>query len=243
MPTRIRIQASAESNIGQVRKTNEDAFGFDLDRGLFVVCDGVGGRQAGEVASRMAVDSLLESFVWHTQNPIGGDVLHRAIQRVNRVLHEASRAEPAYLGMSTTIVAAHFDGQRMTIAHVGDSRAYLMRDFCLHRLTEDHSLLAEYVRAGNGRLSNGQAAKLEGVLTQALGAGPFVVPVVTAVRVAMGDCFLLATDGLTRTVSHAEIQSILIASVSPEHACRQLVSAANRGGGTDNITCMVVQID
>lgn len=239
----IRIQASAESNIGQARKTNEDAFGFDLDRGLFVVCDGVGGNQAGEIASRLAVDSLLETFVRQMSKNIGGNVLHRAIQRVNRVLYESSRSQPAYAGMSTTVVAAHFDGQRMTIAHVGDSRAYLMRNLSLHRLTEDHSLLAEHMRAGREKMSEAQAAKLEGVLTQALGAGQFVVPVVTTIRIRIGDCFLLATDGLTRTISHSEIQSHLIASVSPEHACHQLISAANRAGGSDNITCMVVQID
>jgi PPM family protein phosphatase len=170
-------------------------------------------------------------------------VLHRAIQRVNRVLHEASSSEPAYAGMSTTVVAAHFDGQRMTIAHVGDSRAYLMRNLSLHRLTEDHSLLAERLREGRGQISNGQAAKLEGVLTRALGVGQFVVPVVTMVRVKIGDCFLLATDGLTRAVCHSEMKSHLIAAVSPEHACRQLVDAANRSGGADNITCMVIEID
>jgi PPM family protein phosphatase len=237
----IRIQAAAESNTGRVRTTNEDAFGFDLDRGVFVVCDGVGGRQAGEVASRLAVDSLLETF--SRQVDIGGDLLHRAIQRVNRVLHQASLSEPAYTGMSTTVVAAQYDGQRMSIAHVGDSRAYLMRNFSLHRLTEDHSLLAEHMRAGRGHMSDAQAAKLESVLTQALGAGQFVVPAVTTVRVEIGDCFLLATDGLTRSVSHSEMQSLMIAAVSPEHACNQLIHAANRAGGHDNITCMVVQID
>ncbi|GGG67897.1 hypothetical protein GCM10011585_07280 [Edaphobacter dinghuensis] len=158
-------------------------------------------------------------------------------------MNDSSRSEPAYAGMSTTVVAAHFDGQRMTIAHVGDSRAYLMRDLSLHRLTEDHSLLVEHMRAGRRKMSEAQTAKLEGVLTQALGAGQFVVPVVTTIRVRIGDCFLLATDGLTRTISHSEIQSHLIASVSPEHACHQLISAANRSGGSDNITCMVVQID
>jgi PPM family protein phosphatase len=239
----IRIQAAAESNLGQVRTTNEDAFGFDLDLGLFVVCDGVGGRQAGEVASRLAVDSLLDTFARQTDDNIGGELLHRAIQRVNRVLHEAAGSEPAYAGMSTTVVAAHFDGRRMTLAHVGDSRAYLLRDMALHRLTEDHSLLTEHMRSGQGQMSYAEAARLESILTQALGAGQFVVPVVTTVRVAIGDCFLLATDGLTRTLSHSEMQSHLIASVSPEHACRQMINAANRAGGSDNITCMVVQID
>jgi protein phosphatase len=92
-------------------------------------------------------------------------------------------------------------------------------------------------------MSDSQAAKIEGVLTQALGAGQFVLPVITTIRVRMGDCFLLATDGLTRMVSHSEIQSTMIATVSPEHACGQLIHAANRAGGGDNITCMVVQID
>jgi serine/threonine protein phosphatase PrpC len=239
----IRIQAAAESNIGQVRQNNEDAFGFDLELGLFVVCDGVGGGRAGEVASRLAVDSLLETFARQSAENIGGELLHRAIQRVNRVLHDAASSEPAYAGMSTTVVAGHFDGQRMTLVHVGDSRAYLMRDLALHRLTEDHSLLAEHMRSGRGHMSDAEAARLESILTQALGAGQVVVPVVTSVRVAIGDSFLLATDGLTHTLSHSEIQSHLIASVSPEHACRQLIKTANRAGGTDNITCMVVQID
>jgi PPM family protein phosphatase len=239
----IRIQAAAESNIGQVRQNNEDAFGFDLELGLFVVCDGVGGGRAGEVASRLAVDSLLETFARQSAENIGGELLHRAIQRVNRILHDAASSEPAYAGMSTTVVAGHFDGQRMTLVHVGDSRAYLMRDLALHRLTEDHSLLAEQMRSGRGPMSDAEAARLESILTQALGAGQVVVPVVTSVRVAIGDSFLLATDGLTHTLSHSEIQSHMIASVSPEHACRQLINTANRAGGTDNITCMVVQID
>ena len=145
--------------------------------------------------------------------------------------------------MSSTVVAAHFDGQRMTVVHVGDSRAYLMRDLALHRLTEDHSLLTEHLQQGRGQMSAAERSRLESILTQALGAGQFVVPVVTTVRVEIGDCFLLATDGLTRTLSHSEMQSHLIASVSPEHACRQLINAANRAGGGDNITCMVVQID
>jgi protein phosphatase len=239
----IRIQAAAESNLGRVRQTNEDAFGFDLDLGLFVVCDGVGGRQAGEIASRLAVDSLLDTFSRQADSNIGGDLLHRAIQRVNRILLDASEVEPLYAGMSTTVVAMHFDGRRMTIGHIGDTRAYLLRDSSLHRLTEDHSLLAEHLRTGRRRMSDAQTAKLEGVLTQALGAGQFVVPVITTIRVLMGDCFLLATDGLTRIVSHSEIQSTMIATVSPEHACGQLIHAANRAGGDDNITCMVVQID
>lgn len=234
----IRIRAAGESHAGR-RRVNEDAFGFDLDRGLFVVCDGVGGNRAGEVASRLALDTLLDHFCPSGDGRNGGSSLHRVIQKANHALRQASEEEPAYLGMCTTIVSAHLDSSRMWIAHVGDSRAYLLRFGALHRLTEDHSLLAARLRSG----LSGEAPELDGILTQALGAGDFVVPEVTSVQAKRGDCFLLATDGLTKMLSHSEILSILIASLSPEHACHQLVEAASHAGGPDNITCLVIAID
>jgi protein phosphatase len=234
----IRIRAAGESHTGR-RRVNEDAFGFDLDRGLFVVCDGVGGNRAGEVASRLALDTLLDYFYPSGDGRNGGSSLHRVIQKANHALRQASAEEPAYQGMCTTIVSAHLNSSRMWVAHVGDSRAYLLRYGALHRLTEDHSLLAERLRSG----LSGKAPELDGILTQALGAGDFVVPEVTSVQVKRGDCFLLSTDGLTKMLSHSEILSILIASVSPEHACHQLVEAASHAGGLDNITCLVIAID
>jgi protein phosphatase len=235
----IRIRAAGESHPGRRRRMNEDAFGFDLDRGLFVVCDGVGSNQAGEVASRLALDTVLDYFHPGVNGASGGSSLHRVVQKANHALRNAAARESAYSGMCTTIVSAHLDSSRMWIAHVGDSRAYLLRYGALHRLTEDHSLLAARLRSG----LQGEAPELDGVLTQALGAGDFVVPEVTSVQAKRDDCFLLATDGLTRMLSNSEILSILVASLSPEHACHQLVEAANRAGGFDNITCLVVAID
>jgi PPM family protein phosphatase len=234
----IRIRAAAESHIGR-RRINEDAFGFDLDRGIFVVCDGVGGNSAGEVASRLALDTVLDYFRPGNNGNGGGSSLHRIVQKANHALRQAAERETAYAGMCTTIVSAHLEGNRIWIAHVGDSRAYLLRHGTLHRLTEDHSLLAARLRSG----LKDPAPELEGVLTQALGAGDFVVPEVTSVQLQMGDCLLLATDGLTKPLSNSEILSILIASLSPEHACHQLVEAANSAGGSDNVTCLVVVID
>ncbi len=237
----IRIRAAGESDTGRVRRANEDAFGFDLDRGLFIVCDGVGGSSAGEVASRSAVDCVLGRFPGAAAN--GGSELHRAIQAANRSIYEAAAREPAYAGMCTTIVSAHFDGTRMWIAHVGDSRAYLLRSENLHRLTDDHSALSEYLRGSHHKAGQPNMLQLDSVLTQALGASDFVIPEVVMVQVELGDCFLLATDGVTKALTHPEMLSMLLASSSPEQACHKLVQAANHAGGEDNATCVIVEID
>lgn len=239
----ICIRAAGESDAGRVRTANQDAFGFDLDRGLFVVCDGVGGEQAGAVASRMAADCMLDCFPVCHDRYAGAGALHRVIHQIHRRLRDAGTAEPAYAGMSTTIVSAFFDGQRMWIAHVGDSRAYLLRNDSLHRLTDDHSVLSQRLRNGDLRADPAEARRLQGILTQALGSGDLVVPDVTTLRIEPGDRFLLATDGLTSVLSHSAMLSLLVASVAPQHACRELVAAANASGGFDNITCIVVQID
>ena len=240
----IRIRAAALSDVGRRRRTNEDSFGFDLDRGLFVICDGVGGGNAGEVASRSAVDCMLSRFAYSFTNSItGGSELQRSIQAANRSIFQAAIREPLYSGMATTIVAAHFDGLRMWIAHVGDSRAYLLRDQSLHRLTDDHSQLAQMLRDGYREITAQQMAQWDSVLTQAIGASEIVVPTVTVVQVQLGDCFLLATDGICKALTHPEMLSLLLTSTTPEQACHALTSAANEAGGHDNATCIVVEID
>jgi serine/threonine protein phosphatase PrpC len=238
----IRIRAAGESDTGRVRRSNQDAFGFDLDRGLFVVCDGVGGENAGEVASRTAVDVVLGRFP-QTTTIDGGSELNRTIQLAHRSILTASSREPAYSGMCTTIVSACFDGQYMWIAHVGDSRAYLLRGQSLHRLTDDHSALSQYFR--NGHRGNGKtsARQADNVLTQALGVSELIVPEIVMVRVELGDCFLLASDGVTKTLSSSEMLSMMLASSSPEQACHQLILAASHAGGHDNATCIIVEID
>ncbi|WP_419805285.1 PP2C family protein-serine/threonine phosphatase [Terriglobus sp.] len=239
----IRIRAAALSDVGLQRRLNEDSFGFDLDRGLFVICDGVGGRAAGEVASRSAVDCVLSRFPYGADGVGGGSELQRAIQAANRSIFQASNREPLYAGMATTIVAAHFDGSRMWIAHVGDSRAYLLRGGSLHRLTDDDSQLSQMLREGHRDLSASDMARMDSVLTQAIGASDMVVPTVTVLQVELGDCFLLATDGICKALSNAEMLSLLLAATSPEQACHHLTTAANGAGGHDNATCIIVEID
>ena len=240
----IRIRAAASSDVGRQRRSNEDAFGFDLDRGLFIVCDGVGGFAAGEVASRAAVDCVLTRFPYTVADSnAGGPELQRAIQAANRAVYQSAAREPLYQGMCTTIVAAHFDGTRMWIAHVGDSRAYLLRNQSLHRLTDDHSQLARVLREGDRHITADQMARWDSVLTQAIGASEFVVPTVTMVQVHLGDCFLFATDGICKSLSNGEMLALLLATSTPDQACQKLVDAANRASGHDNATCIVVEID
>ncbi len=239
----IRIRASGASDVGRHRRTNEDSFGFDMDRSLFVVCDGVGGAQAGEVASRSAVDCVLGRFPDDIRdaNAIAPE-LQRAIQTANRSIFTAAQKELLYTGMATTIVAAHFDGSRMWIAHVGDSRAYLLRQGCLHRLTDDHSQLSQMLREGR-TIAPEEMAHWDSVLTQAIGASDMVIPAVTVVQVQLDDCFLLATDGVCKALTNAEMLSLLLSAASPDEACHLLVNAANEAGGHDNATCIVIQID
>jgi serine/threonine protein phosphatase PrpC len=210
-----------------------------------VVCDGVGGANAGEIASRSAVDCMLSRFPLEIPDPnSAGSELERAIQSASQSIFHASERDPLYRGMATTIVAAHFDGARMWVGHVGDSRAYLLRGQSLHRLTDDHSQLAHLLRLGDVRGANqAEIARLDSVLTQALGASERVVPAVTRVQVERGDCFLLATDGITKALTQADMLALMLSSTSPDQACQKLITAANRAGGEDNATCILVEID
>ena len=173
-----------------------------------------------------------------------GSELERAIQSASRSIFNAAERDPLYRGMATTIVAAHFDGVNMWIAHVGDSRGYLLRGQSLHRLTDDHSQLAHLLRQGDVRgATPAEIARLDSILTQALGASERVVPAVTRVQVERGDCFLLATDGISKSLTQADMLALMLSTSSPDQACEKLISAANDAGGEDNITCVVVEID
>ena len=189
------------------------------------------------------MDCVLSRFPQHLDSNDAASELQRSIQAANRSVWQASRLDPLYEGMCTTIVAAHFDGTRMWVGHVGDSRAYLLRRQSLHRLTDDHSQLAQRLQEGQRHFTSVELERLGSILTQAIGGSDFVVPTVTTVQVQLGDCFLLATDGVCKTLSNGEMLSLLLATTTPEQACQQLVAAASDAGGTDNATCIVVEID
>jgi PPM family protein phosphatase len=236
--TTVRIVDHAStSHTGKVRRTNEDAF---LDQPpLFVVADGMGGARAGELASRLAIDTFRELAA--TEGETAENRLRRTILESNRRVLERAKNDPATAGMGSTVTAALVDGDRVVLGHVGDSRAYLLRDGALQQLSHDHSLVAELERAG--RLTREEAAvhPQRSVITRALGAGPELEVDTSVVQVRDGDVLLLCSDGLSGLVGDQAIANLL-ADGPLVDGVRRLVRAANDAGGDDNVTAVAFRI-
>ena len=228
----------AKTDTGRQRRENEDcAF---ARAPVFVVADGMGGAQAGEVAARIAVDAFAHGL------PDSGSPEERLASRVqeaNQQIWEQSRARREQAGMGTTLTAAYLDDSELAIAHVGDSRAYLFRDGSLRRLTQDHSLVDELVR--RGKLTEEQAAEhpQRSIITRALGAEPTVEVDTWTYPVRAGDVILLCSDGLTSMVPEEQVEEILAASRDLKLAAQQLIDEANTAGGRDNITVVLSRIE
>ncbi len=248
------ISLGASSDVGMRRPENEDAFstqaGNDAPRGahaLISVADGMGGHQAGEIASGMAVRRLTERLSEASAGEAlgagnhDGGLLAREVVAVNGDLYEAAMA-PNLQGMGTTLTAGLLVGPMLYLAHVGDSRAYLIRKRKLERLTRDHSWVEEQVEAG--LLSHAEAESHPGrnTLTRALGIGPSVEVDTAAVELQPRDAVLLCSDGLHRLVPEKQIVRT-VASQSPQRACDLLVERANSLGGNDNITVVVLRLN
>jgi len=230
------------SDIGWVRENNEDAFGFDESLGIFVVCDGMGGIDSGEIASARAVAAILASFrsTAQTEATVGSRLL-TSVEAANRDVIEAA-AVPPLKGMGTTAVAAALDGNRLLIANVGDSRAYLIDNGECRQITIDHSYINELIRNGTLTAENLQSADLEGmqsIITRAIGITSEVEPDIFTVDLHPGAAVLLTTDGLTRYVQAPEIASVF-AAVEPSGVCAGLIQLAKERGGHDNITCLLL---
>jgi PPM family protein phosphatase len=237
----LYLEPFGATHAGKVRANNEDALlvGEGRDETLFVVADGIGGFEAGEVASRIAVDVLKEL------EP--GASFEAAISEANRRILAAGRGDERLSGMGTTVVAVRFGGTRdeptAQVAHVGDSRAYLLRGGSLRPVTEDHSLVAELVRSGD--LTRDQAAEhpQKNLITRALGADEEVEVDTSVLPVEAGDRFLLCSDGLSDMIPETRVGEILAeAPGDPEKPARSLVSAALDAGGADNVTVIVVDV-
>ena len=232
------VDHASSSHTGKVRRTNEDAF---LDQPpLFVVADGMGGARAGELASRLAVDTFRE--LEPVEGETGEDRLRRTILESNRRVLERAKDDPATAGMGSTVTAALVTGDQVVLGHVGDSRAYLLRDGALQQLSHDHSLVAELERAG--RLTREEAAvhPQRSVITRALGAGPELDVDTSVVALREGDVLLLCSDGLSGLVGDLAIANLLGGGGSLADGVRRLVRAANDAGGDDNVTAVAFRI-
>ena len=237
----LELQPFGATDPGKVRQNNEDALlvGDGGDETLFVVADGVGGFEAGEVASSIAIDVL---------RGLGpDDSFEGAIEEANRRILAAGRGDDRLSGMSTTVVAARFGGTRrepvVEVAHVGDSRAYLFRDGELKPVTEDHSLVAELVRSGDLTREQAFEHPQKNLITRALGTENGVSVDTIVLPVEVGDRFVLCSDGLTDMVREEGVEEILARHPEdPEGAVRELLSAALEAGGNDNITVVVIDV-
>jgi protein phosphatase len=236
----LRIDDQAfRSDTGRQRNANEDS--FFVRSPIFVVADGMGGAQAGEVASKAAADA----FDVDLPDGPAERVLRETILAANRTIHDLARADPSRAGMGTTLTAAVFSAAReeVAIGHVGDSRAYRLRGGRLEQLTRDHSLVEEMRR--KGQLTDAQAEDhpQRSIITRALGPEPEVEPDVQTVPASPGDVFLLCSDGLTTMLDEEKIAKLLAGATSMDAAVRALIDEANRAGGRDNITALAFRLE
>ena len=252
---RNRVQAVGLTDTGKVREHNEDSIAWDGDLGLYVLADGMGGYNAGEVASGIAVKTIVnlvrESFLAQDLDGIDKTTdLHRpsiilrdAIARANKIIHQTSRSQSQCEGMGTTVVAALFHDNRVSIAHVGDSRMYRLRRDSFEQLTMDHSLLQELVDRGFYSQDEAQRATNKNYVTRALGVEPTVEVEVHEQAVETGDWLVLCSDGLTDMVEDEDIHlTISTFGGNLDTVARQLVQLANDSGGRDNISVMLAQV-
>lgn len=232
-------ESAGRTDPGRVRRRNEDS--FVLDPPLFAVADGMGGAQAGEVASRLTAAALRE---YHEADGLPpGERLPAIIQEANRRIYERATSDQGVSGMGTTVTAALLTGGRVTLGHVGDSRAYRIRNGELEQLTEDHSLVGDLMRSGRLTAEEAEAHPQRSVITRALGTDPEVDVDTLTIEAEPGDLFLLCSDGLTTMVADDDIVGIIAAAPTLDDAARTLVKAANSGGGEDNVTVVLFRVE
>ena len=240
-----RYTAAAVTDRGRKRPSNEDAFGYSIEAGVYIVCDGMGGAAAGEIASSIAVDEVLRRLKSRDQEsgtPLP-DVARDAVCAANEVIYSRAQRNERLNGMGTTLVTLATHEQLAWVLNVGDSRCYRVRAGRLEQLTRDHSLVEEQVRLGRMTPREALHSPLKNVITRALGTQPQVTPDVFEVEVEAGDLFLLCTDGLTREVADGNIQGLLHSDLPLEVLSTNLVDAAKKAGGHDNITCLLVRAE
>ncbi len=231
----MRIDAGVATDVGRVREGNEDAFAIEPP--LYAVADGMGGHRGGEVASQLALQTVVERF------RAGQGSLADQVQAANRAVYERSATDRKVTGMGTTLTAATVAGDRAHLAHVGDSRAYLLRAGALRQLTEDHTLVNRMLKAGEITEREAAVHPHRNVILRALGQDPDVAIDEQDVGLIEGDRLLLCSDGLTVMVPEDQLQAILEATAgAPQEAAERLVRAANGAGGIDNITVVVLDV-
>ena len=252
----MRIQVGARTDVGRVRSNNEDSFKLVPELNLFILSDGMGGEAHGEVASNLAVEAISAHCLEGGQKP---DVpylvdpraeldektnrLASAVQLANRMIYESAQKHAAQRGMGATVVAVWINEQRLSVAHVGDSRVYLLRAGELQQITDDHSLVAEQVRRGILTKEQAESSDMQSVLIRALGIEPEVQVDADEHLLMEGDTLVLCSDGLSRMVSDLEIASTLLSRTGMQSTADRLIELANEYGGEDNVSVVLVRVE
>jgi serine/threonine protein phosphatase PrpC len=246
----LHLNYFSASDIGRIRAVNEDFVAIDERYGIAILADGMGGHNAGEVASEMAVQSILSRLIQYLS--INKAVAHKKnlsksiegyFKEANRIIFDAATLDSSKYGMGTTLVAAVLKDDEITIAHVGDSRAYILRDSNFVQLTRDHSLLQDKISKGllvEGKIEN---FKYKNIITRAVGVAEDVVPEIIRKKIAVGDCFLICSDGLTDMLTDLEIGAVLKSEGAVKEKGQLLIAMANQAGGRDNISVILLNIE
>jgi protein phosphatase len=255
-PVAARLEAAGATHAGMVREANEDVFGIFLDERLFVVADGMGGRAAGEIAARLAVDALEAFFrenhstateTWpfpydpRYSRPV--NLLRVGLKMANQRIREEALTDPAWYRMGATVATLAFDEIHLVAAHAGDVRIYRIRQGAISRLTRDHSL-AEELKSAQAGLSPENLAALgnRNVITRALGSKPDLEPTVYLNSYADGDLYLLCSDGLWNCLPDDRLAAVVLAQGDLESACHALIDEGNQAGAPDNLTALLVRV-
>lgn len=246
----FKLEFAAVSDTGKVRTNNEDSFLLSPELELALVADGMGGHNSGEVASSLAVKVTRDKYEsmrrtglkptpYNDAFCLESNQLGFAVQLANSVIYEAGNAGSENKGMGTTLSSALLIKNKICLAHIGDSRVYLLHDMALTQLTEDHSLVMEHVKKGLLTKAQAEVSPLQNILTRALGAQKTPAVDLVEKEIADGDRILLCTDGLFKAVKEPEMLALLNTQSDDAKACAELVSLANANGGPDNITVLI----
>jgi serine/threonine protein phosphatase PrpC len=234
------MRVASRTDPGRVRRTNEDNFFADGGLGLLIVADGMGGHAGGEVASRVAIATISELMKARLTEADADSLIRSAIEEANTAIRAQAEADPKLQGMGTTLVLAFCRGDAIHLAHLGDSRAYLIRDGSIQRLTEDHSLVAQMVKSGQLTAEEAPRFHLRNVVTRSLGNQKISEPDLAVAEWSAGDFLLLCSDGLTNMVEESELRSLISTGGGDlERSCREAIERANQNGGRDNITAVL----
>jgi len=252
----LRISVGARTDVGRVRTNNEDSFKLVPELNLFILSDGMGGEAHGEIASNIAVQAVAAHCAEGRRDPstpllveprpelsTETNRLVSSVELANRMIYESAQKHPAQRGMGATVVAVWINDQRLSVAHVGDSRLYLLRAGDFQQLTQDHSLVAEQVRRGIISREQADSSDMQSVLIRALGIDPEVQVDADEHLLMEGDILVLCSDGLSRMVTDLEIASTLLSQNGLQPAADRLVELANEYGGEDNISVVVVRME